>query len=886
MGRVLVAVGILAFVCRTAAAENAPPLPVNQWVQVEDAPDGGCRAGLVYLPEESGAWLFGRRVRKDWRGQVISGRYWVEFFDPHRRTWTEWVPEAGRLEAGLGRGAHYTQWVKDPQTGYEMPALPGYNAGCWEAHQRCYLPDQKKVLIFQGGVTFTYDPATRTFQNLGLSFGQAPPDAMLGSMAWDPVNSEAILFGGGYLQAYQARPGDVKEERPADAWTPEKWDRRGTWAFDPVKNQWRKLETASNEIAAANSRLVEFGAELRTLWGATRGIAFEYGDMVLNKKPAELADLIVKTAADLGSVGRGLSGQGTDDYEKWQFATAATLIEKEIVPRLNDAATALRAEDGWRAFRALDQADQKLIEAQEALAVAPRPRHYACLVADPKNQVMVLWGGDGEDRFFADTWLFHLARRRWERVVKAVHPPPVGSAMVAMDYDAKNQVVVLAHQNGQAWVFDAAKREWKRLDLAGPTGGTFRSLVYDPNADTHVLVVMAGKGRAPRQTALLRLDVAQAAAVEVKEVGPEEVWRPQYGAGSAGPADKYALAWSFLPKSQAEYREKVAAHQKVLDAVPPNTWTQLKQVYSGFGRAYGSFCYDWERDEMLLWGGGHSAYMGNEWSHYDLKSNLWMESWNPEYPAHPYGSPDGPGWHPSFYHEKGTHHGYHHYVYNATLKKVAFGGSLLYDLDRMRYAPARIRMESERPGQSGGLMVEMNGAPGMLMVSAQHWYGGPFGVWEADLESLTRGRIKGSDTPFGTNDRAKIVFDTRRSRILFYGATNTKEKGGKCNALWTFPLETRKWEKIEPTVEPADAEPPAISAWNYCYSATHDGLFIPDKGGTWVYDCTTNVLRKLDVKPVATGAGVVYSAAHDLFYMLDGDGYRQQQVWVFRYRAR
>jgi hypothetical protein len=276
--------------------------------------------------------------------------------------------------------------------------------------------------------------------------------------------------------------------------------------------------------------------------------------------------------------------------------------------------------------------------------------------------------------------------------------------------------------------------------------------------------------------------------------------------------------------------------------------------------------------------------MGNEWSQYDAKSNLWMESWNPEFPVHPHGSPDGEGWHPSFYHEKGTHHGYHHYAYSAGLKKIAFGGSLLYDPDRMRYAPERIAKQLENPGQGSGIMVEMNGAPETLLVSAQHWYGGPFGVWQADSKAMTLSRIAKSDTPFGANDRFKSTFDAKRRRVLCYGAANSKEQGGKCNALWAFSLEGGKWEKLEPKVEPEGAEAPAIDAWNYCYSSKHDCLLIVNKAGTWTYDCEKNLLRKLECPSIETGAGVVYSPKQELFYLLDGNGYRMQQVWVFRYK--
>ncbi|GAF79298.1 unnamed protein product, partial [marine sediment metagenome] len=385
---------------------------------------------------------------------------------------------------------------------------------------------------------------------------------------------------------------------------------------------------------------------------------------------------------------------------------------------------------------------------------------------------------------------------------------------------------------------------------------------YDPANDVHVLVDMV---REKRRTLLLRLDPTRAA--EAKPGGPEEVWK----------SDKYQVAWSHLPATQAEYRERVAEHEKRLDAVPPNTWTHLEAPYGGWGRAYGSFCHDWDRDQIVLWGGGHSAYMGNEVSQYDLKANLWMESWSPELPPYPYGHPDGPGWHPSFYHEKGTHHGYHHYVYCSDLKRIVFfGGALQYDPDRMRY----VRDKLAKAGKgSAGHSVEMSGAPGLLTVSTRHWYGSPFGVWRADFKAKTLGRIPGSDTPFGTNDRAKAVFDPTRRRVLFYGAAKEGKKR-ICNQLWAFPLETKRWEHIATKTEPAGTEPPEIRAWNYCYSTTHDCLLIAAKD-TWVYDCKANVLRKIG--PGIDTSGVVYSAKHGLFYALCGGGYKPQQVYVFRY---
>jgi len=868
------------------AAAHAAELPVNKWVVVEDEEDGGTLAGIVYLPEERGMFLWGIRARKDWRGRTLSTRYWTELFDTAKREWRELVPEAGRVEAFLGRHSYYTEWVE--REGEPIPALPGHNRGFWHANQLCYLPEEKKVFYYLGGSTFTYDPAERRFENLDVALADAPPDVMLGTMAWDPVNKEVVLFGGGYLRAYQAKPGDVRQERPEGAWTPDRWDRRGTWTYSPRQNRWRKVQTASENVLSANREVGDLRRRLRDLWGAVRAVAFEYSDKMHGKPAGELAD----TCREIAERTQKLTGRLVDwqasgsDYQRLQFALASGSLGIGALRELQAAADALDAADGWRAFRALERASEQAMHTQELLAVAPRPRHYARMVYDPKAQAIVLWGGDGEDRYFADTWLYQCKTRRWERpwgagAVLGNHPPPSGHGMVAMDYDPKHGVIVLAQQDGSVWIFGTGIDRWARIDVDARDFGregypptSWIAMEYDPVEDVHVLVDMVGQSR---KTLLLRLDPDRADVLEmpggddalVEGWTPADVWRD----------DKYQRAWEHLPKTQEEYRGLVEEHKQRIAAVEPNTWTEFPAEYSGWGRAYGSFCYDWERDQIVLWGGGHSAYMGNEVSQYDLKSNLWMESWNPEFPPHPYGCPDGPGWHPSFYHEKGTHHGYHHYVYCSDLGKISFfGGSLLYDPDRMRYSPEQI----EKVGPGGrGLAVEMNGAAGLFNVSARYYRGSPFGVWRADFEAMTLSRIEGSDTPAETNDRAKIVYDTRRDRVLWYGMKDPET--GKCNALFAYELNANRWERIDCRVEPSGANAPEIKAWNYCYSPKHDCLLIAPEDGTWVYDCKTNVLKKLNDQGHGDQPGVIYATAHDLFYTLRGGGYKPQQVFVIRY---
>jgi hypothetical protein len=858
-----------------ATSSEAPAsdsvVPANTWVDVAEAAPAGAAARLVYLPEQKALWLWGQGASLVFD---VAGRKWAA---------------QGQPPVVQERGTWYGIWKGD------KPALPGYNVGCWVGGQQCYLPEEKKLLYFLGGLTFKLDPArdgAKPFENMDIPFAKAPPDTILGAMAWDPQHKEVILFGGGQIGASHGC-GDSMYERRTDlgAWTPERWDTRGTWAYDPAKNAWRKLETASKEIGDANARLGEFIKSVHQHWGQTRRIALQYADMVPGRSAIEIARAVEALAAEIAAFSKGIAGKGASDYEKGQFAAAAAILDKEVAAGLKETAAALAAADGWRAFRALDGVEVCLDDAREAMACAPRPRHHANIVYDPGTRTMVLWGGDGGDRFLADTWLLHLDTGRWERLRLEVHPPTAESRPPAMDFDSDLKLIVLAHPDGSAWTFDAGKREWKHYAVDGKIGNkgalyAWSSLTYVPESRIHVISnagTSYGKTGAQRLQ-MLRLDLAAAKPLDAKAGVPTEVWRPGYGSGGGGPADRYHLAWSFLPKTQTEYRDKVTEHTKRLAAIPDNTWTEIKSPYASWGRGWGSFAYDPDREEIHIYGGGHSAYQGNEWSQYDLKSGLWMESWNPEFPPDPNGSPDGPMWGPPFYSTiTGPNHGYHHFGYWRAVKKVLYPNiPAYYDPDLMRYSETPVRLMKEANRQIPGNVVDMSGDSRLFIASGAHWWGGPFGVWVGDEQSNTLARTKGSEPPFGLNSESHAVFDTRRNRLIYYGTPAAKTKQN--NGMYVCSPDALKWEKIEPKVEPEGAEPPVTGWWNYCYSAKYDILLLCGKDATWVYSCEKNVWKKLGCAPQETNAGVTYSPKLDLFFMLENNGYRPQRVFVFRYK--
>lgn len=842
---------------------HADSLPANKWVPTYQGTDGTI-AALTYLPEQRSFLYFGYPAPKSKNSDL-------HLYRPALGDWIEPLPGKGPHRQ---RGSLTTIFGADGR-----PGLPAVNRPYWLAHQSVFVPLLNKVLFFAGGSTFTYDPQGNRWENLDIPLDKSPPDVMLGTMAWDPVGQRVILFGGGYISAYKEPQPYIKSDMVrGKPWLPKDWtleEKRATWAFDPASRTWSRIVTGSesfrNHFAYSNI----LNIELEKLSGSTRAIALEYSDKFANKSLEQLVSEVTDLASRFSSFsGRLSQGKGClDDYEKRQCRLAAErMLGVDI--RLQQTVQALSGRDGWKALHALEGARTIMLDVAEDLAPSPLPRYYGNLVTDTHNNLLVLFGGHGEDRILADTWVFDSMRNQWRQSQAKTHPPP--HQMPAMSFDAEHGLVLLS----SGWIYDAAKDEWRRIALEVPNNFLlpWKTLEYDPINKLHVLLTtdhnLSDKESSPLRIAHLRLEPRTAKAVD--HAGRRWEWLD----------DKYERSWKNLPKTQAEYRARVQTHKTLLAKLPLNRWHRIKTPFRAENRSYGSFAYDPDREQLVFWGGGHSAYMGNQVSQYDIKGNLWMESWPAELPPWPFGSPDGAGWNPPFYHRVGAAHGYHKYAYNSQTGKImfAFGNLIAYDSDQMRWDETPITKSG--PGTLGNA-VDMSGAEDFYTVSTQHWWGAPFGVWKLNPTNLSIDRIPRSEPPFSTNDRAKPVFDSRRNRILFYGAQAVAGKP-PANQLYAFEIETGRWIRQEIAIASPDTQAPASMAWGISYSPKHDMVMIlpgGQKQDTWLLDCATNTLKRFVPGPAAQGKdtnGVIYSESQDLFFTMEVGGSGPVDIHVMR----
>ena len=108
-----------------------------------------------------------------------------------------------------------------------------------------------------------------------------------------------------------------------------------------------------------------------------------------------------------------------------------------------------------------------------ALDVQPPPRMNTRMVCDSNNQVLVLFGGDGQSHYLTDTWLYDLRTRRWRRSEAPGGPPPRAGHFTV--YDPQNGWVILGGGYNRRdltdqWAYDTAGDRWRKLAGEVPVG--------------------------------------------------------------------------------------------------------------------------------------------------------------------------------------------------------------------------------------------------------------------------------------------------------------------------------------------------------------------------------------------------------------------------------
>ncbi len=464
------------------------------------------------------------------------------------------------------------------------------------------------------------------------------------------------------------------------------------------------------------------------------------------------------------------------------------------------------------------------------LAVEPPARCNSRMVYDSKHEVIVPFGGDGQDRALADTWLFDVKTQQWSERKPPVSPYPrschglayldksgvllmVGGKAVA-DY---RDVVRLSNQ---VWVYDADKNTWSPVDAELPVtdGSEWSCIESIPGTDEALLVVTSKYDHRQRTYRFHYDPAAQPAKIDGVRPGTvaykTERTKPWYD--DQPPADR-------------------DQHTKALAELAENQWIEMEPPKSTTGRTWGSAIFDTDRGIAMKWGGGHSGYQGTDMAFYDVADNRFTIDRTPAFTPEPFDRwarrPCGR----TYFNQPWARHMRHTCAYDPVRKLGVFtdgGGSAWYDREAdavikhtWLYDPAQHTwLEPIRQPFPGGGTYSPIAIPtpqGVLVYQNQQLYQperlyrfvGQAG--QPDTWGWEETEIVGNERP-RRNEHMTIVYDQKRNRLVMLSANESQQP-----ELWFMSLAERRWVK---NPQPA---PGGVS--------TREAIYVPDQDAILAY---------------------------------------------------
>ncbi len=728
-----------AALCFAASQALGGEIPAGTFVEVAaDEVGGHYVSQVIYAPTIDALVSWGTRTHSkpvlahETQHFPVAGNKWIDAFPP------------GKQDAWAGKFKRWPDWGICHPTGrfYQRDGvtLPRPNNTfyqvCWDGHTR-------RLLFYVGSMTFAYEPKRRAWREIhAMNVKDQPPALLLwSSLCYDPAGKQAILFGGGGIDAPDGRPH--------------------TWAFDVTTDTWRRLELAVEPPARCNSRMV---------------------------------------------------------YDK-------------------------------------------------------------------RNSCVVLFGGDGQDRGLADTWVFDVTKQRWEERKPPRSPHP--RSCHALAYLEKSGVILLAggvpvcdyrqreRLGREVWTYNAATNAWTPLAVEAPKCH-WASMENLPGTDDCFFVTASRYGNA-RTTYRFRY------SPDIPVAKTE---------GFTG-ADRFVLKTERTPEWYAAAPPADAkAHAGFLARLPANEWVEARPPKSAKGRTWGTAIFDTDRGVAMKWGGGHSGYQGTDMAFYDVAANRFTIDRTPAFTPEPFGTwarrPAGR----TFFNQPWTRHMRHTCAYDRVRKIGVFtdaGGSEWYDRDAGEvvkhtwlYDPAARKwlepIPQPFPGGGSvspiavptpkGVLVYQH-AKGRIWEPSGEWYRFVGEAGRPDTWGWEAIETVGPDRP-RQHEHMTIVYDSKRDRLIFL---SEETKDGP-PVLWFFSLSERRWVK-----NPRPA-PGGVTTREAVYVPDADAILAygPDRrrrdsDSVWtrVYLCMENRWVPLTIKTpqyLVHEVGLVYDPGHQLAVLM------------------
>jgi Galactose oxidase, central domain len=574
-----------------------------------------------------------------------------------------------------------------------------------------------------------------------------------------------------------------------------------------------------------------------------------------------------------------------------------------------------------------------------ALESQPPPRMNTRLVCDTKNQQLVLFGGDAQSHYLADTWILDLKTRTWHQSKAAsgpkaraghftVYDPDTGWVIIGGGYNQKDLT--------DMWAFDASSDRWMALQGEVPTG-FYLSADLAPEKQ---VIVLAANTRKPGDTMSCNIlyPVRSTYAYRIESKG---ILKP----GNIGrPPQPIPKGETIVVESQDVLAHRSGTQKQTFDNFPVNQWVHLASPgRTAPTRTWGSATFDPNRDHILYWGGGHCGYEGNDVDAYSVRDHTWRRlSQVAEYPERLSNHgvrlagvtfAGGP-W---------TEHGRSIYAYDPVSRKLIMVRTIRlttgYDPEALRRFPMALTSDYQsrvdalvNPPSSyvkyatwifdvdAGTFGLVGVAPEGLdtLLSTPHGVIGLNVNWPRRLNDAGyqlppaaqppedtalslfdakegRWRRLGEKQPSPQNlyERTSLAYDSNRDRVLLHGG------GANRDELWTFELKEKRWKNLTPTVvTPQGGKLPA-SGREAVFLAKQDLLLIyaasskePQVWTLWAYRPSQNVWEELEIpgKDIPRRMGwndaLVYDASRELILLVAGPTEGKASVYALRFKDR
>ena len=556
------------------------------------------------------------------------------------------------------------------------------------------------------------------------------------------------------------------------------------------------------------------------------------------------------------------------------------------------------------------------------LKLQPPPRMNARIVCDPKNEVLVLFGGDGQRQYLADTWLFDLKKREWRESKSpggpesraghfTVYDPETGYVLIGGGYNRRDLT--------DMWAYDTAADRWIRAGGDVPTGFTLSADIA-PDKRTIVLVA-SSKTPGDRTACNILFPVRTTYGFRIAN---DSLLRRGERVEPHAPMPKRPPEETAGGMPDPSRAGKAAA---MLGNFPVNRWVALERPGRiAPTRTWGTATFDSKRERILYWGGGHCGYEGSDVDAYDVAANTWVpEPQPPSYPERLWNHGVRPAG-VTFDGEPWTDHGRKIYAYDPAADRMIMSRPIRltsgydpawlrdypaktgvaadalvsrpssfnrfatwsYDLDTRRWAvvgPAPAGLDTLVSTPLGVMGVNVYWA-GRLNDAGYHLPWSPSDPPEDNALFLLRGarweRLgEGGPAPQNLYELTGLAYDVKREQVILHGA------GARRDELWTFDMKTRRWEEKHPRVVGAPAPP----------ECAREAVYIPDQdvfftfgAGAWVYQPGENLWRKLDIpaptRRVGQNRAMVYDAKRDLILLVLGEGGDDGRTSVYAMRYR